>query len=193
MGIEVPDYPYFEEESTPYFQECLARASEYLEYGAGGSTVEAARQNKKFTTVESDKSFLEAVRSKIGAEKGSLIHVNIGKTEQWGAPAFKRWTPLRRLRWGRYASAPWKNNIQPDLILIDGRFRVHSTLYCLSQLKGRGFKLLFDDYAGRPFYREVEQFAELQLLKGRMAVFGPKEFEQRAINRAISSYVSDWR
>jgi hypothetical protein len=194
MNVSVPDAPHFDPDSAPYFLERLGRASEYLEYGSGGSTVEAARRDKKFTTVESDPDFLKAVEQKIGSStQGRLIHVNIGKTCEWGAPAAKRWRPWRRWLWSRYAAAPWKLQINPDLVLIDGRFRVHCALYSIRQLAGRDFEILFDDYAERPFYHEVERFASLDGMFGRMARFAPKRFEKEEINDAIRRYETDWR
>ena len=193
MNLAVPDAPHFDPDSTPYFLDRLGRASDYLEYGSGGSTVEAARRNKKFTTVESDRLFLRAVKQKIGNHSGRLIHVNIGKTGEWGAPAEKRWWPWRRWLWSRYAAAPWKFPISPDLVLIDGRFRVHCALYSIKQLAGREFEILFDDYAGRPFYHAVERFAALNGMFGRMARFTPKSFDSAALNDAIRKYETDWR
>jgi len=190
----IPDGPHFEPESTPYFLERLAQAREYLEYGSGGSTVEAARLNKTFTSVESDAAFLEAVQQKIGRPRsGRFIHVDIGKTTEWGIPKFQRWTPWRRLRWSRYAKAPWHDGIKPDLILVDGRFRVHCALYTINQLRGRDFEILLDDYTNRDFYSEVESFAELQFCKGRMASFLPKKFDQDDMNRALRRYSIDFR
>lgn len=190
-GIEVPDRPHFDAESYSYFRERLAGAAEYLEYGSGGSTVEAARLNKRFTTVDSDELFLKAVQQKIGACYGSFIYANIGSTGEWGKPKIKRWTPWRRRRWSNYVHAPWRNGIKPDLILIDGRFRVHCALYTISMLRGADFEILFDDYANRPFYRDVERFADLHDLKGRMAVFKPKSFDLSEINRAMKRYAVD--
>lgn len=192
-GLDVPEHPHFEPESTPYFLDRLAEAREYLEYGSGGSTVEAARQRKKFTTVESDPYFLRAVQQRIGRTDGNLIHVNIGLTGEWGYPVFKQKTSARLLRWAKYASAPWGTNIDPDLILIDGRFRVHCALYSINQLNGRDFELLFDDYVDRPFYGAIEQFARLKHFRGRMAIFGPKEFDQADMDAAIERYAADWR
>jgi hypothetical protein len=99
--FDVPDEPHFDPESTQYFIDRLANAAEYLEYGSGGSTVEAARQRKKFTTVESDLYFLRAVQRKIGDSGGNLVHVNIGLTGEWGFPVFKKETPSRVARWSK--------------------------------------------------------------------------------------------
>jgi hypothetical protein len=192
-AFTVPDQPHFDSESLSYFMERLSRASEYLEFGSGGSTVEAAKRNKRFTTIESDGEFLSAVREKIGHNAGRLIHINIGRTGEWGAPISKRNTPWNRWRWARYARAPWDGQRWPDLILIDGRFRVHCALYAIRQLYGRDFEILFDDYTGRPFYHEVEQFAELKYFRGRMACFGPKSVDLKAIEKAIRLYAGDWR
>jgi hypothetical protein len=193
MTPNVPDQPHFDAESTPYFLSKLSTATEYLEFGSGGSTVIAARLGKKFTTVESDRAFLSAVENKIGPNKGRLIYVDIGKTKEWGIPKYQRGWPWRKWRWEKYASAPWHPGFRPELILVDGRFRVLCALYTIHQLAGFDFELLFDDYADREFYREVEKFAELKYFKGRMACFGPREFHPTMIKNAIYRYRGDWR
>lgn len=189
----IPEHPHFDPESTSYFIDRLARAEEYLEYGSGGSTVEAARLNKNFTTVESDPVFLEALRKKIGSDKGRLIHADIGPVENWGVPIYKRRWPWRRWRWKRYATIPWKAKISPDLVLIDGRFRVLCGLYTLKEMVGQEFEILFDDYRDRDFYHGFQDFAELKSFVGRMAIFGPKQFDDSALAQAIERYSSDWR
>lgn len=191
--LSVPDHPHFDAESIPYFLDRLAASTEYLEYGCGGSTVEAARFNKRFTSVESDRKFLDAVEKKIGRSNGRLIHVNIGETKEWGIPKHQRRWPWRKWRWKKYASTPWQNGFKPDLILIDGRFRVLCALYTIRQLAGHDFEILFDDYTNREFYSDVEDFATLKYFKGRMACFGPKHFDQQRLERAVSHYSGDWR
>ena len=83
----------------------------------------------------------------------------------------------RRNRWKRYALAPWHNDTSflPDLVLIDGRFRVACALTTIKYLTNKvDFEILVDDYGDRPEYREIEKYVQLTSMQGRMAVFKPK-------------------
>ena len=192
-GFDVPDQPQLDADGLAYFLDRLTKASFYLEYGSGGSTVVAASLKKPFVTLDSDRLYLESVRKKIAQydlSNGRLLHANIGITTAWGFPLLKTETHGRLVRWRNYAELPWTYNIRPDLILIDGRFRVHCALYSISRLDD--FEILFDDYAGRPHYREVEQFAELDM-RGRLAVLKPKPFDRNDLLSSIRRFSRDYR
>ena len=92
--FDVPTGPHFDEESTRYFRQELAKARNYLEYGSGGSTVLANQLVTNLVSVDSDASFLADVRAKLSqADRravAKLIHVNIGLTVDWGMPVFRK-------------------------------------------------------------------------------------------------------
>lgn len=204
-GFTVPSSPHFDDVSTPYFLERLQASHSYLEFGSGGSTFLAAKLGKSFTTVESDRFFLKAVERKIEAagqpidrSKQRLLHVDIGLTEAWGKPLFLKPTPSRLGKWKRYFTAPWEDGAKtcsPDLILVDGRFRVACALSTALHLADRSeWTLLFDDYVGRDHYQPVEQFLERVDLIGRMAVFKQKSGVDRiALSEALVHFGADWR
>jgi hypothetical protein len=187
--IEVPDQPHFDRESTEFFNEAIRQATNYLEYGSGGSTLLAHQHVKNLVSVESDHRFLRAVQRKLsqqgpGAET-TLLPVNIGITEHWGKPVFTKPTARRLQRWRKYAQAPWpffrRNHLEPDLILIDGRFRAACALESLLALSyGSRCRILMDDYVTRHEYRAVEEVADLVEMKGRMAVFHSRPHLDRA-------------
>ena len=79
--------------------------------------------------------------------------------------------------------------------LIDGRFRVACALTTIKYLINRAFfEILVDDYAPRAEYREIEKYAELSSMQGRMAVFKPKSaVNLDDIDRAIETYSLDYR
>ncbi|MFM1848121.1 MAG: hypothetical protein RL417_1595 [Pseudomonadota bacterium] len=204
VGFPVPSTPHFDEVSTPFFVERLRNARTYLEFGSGGSTFLAAELGKNFTTIESDRFFLRSVERKIvsagysiKAPSQRLLAVDIGLTEAWGVPVCRKATPARLPLWRRYFTAPWKGDPSffPDLILVDGRFRVACSLSTALQLADRSdWTLLFDDYAGRPHYQAVEEFLTLSEMVGRMAVFTPKPgVSPDALKCALETFGSDWR
>jgi hypothetical protein len=195
-GVSVSDRPEFSNANPvcrDFFVERLSQADFYLEYGSGGSTVQAARMRKRFLSVESDPLYLKAVRQKIeslGAPRDAIIHADVGVVEYWGRPFIKRRSRARIVKWANYASLPWtKLTERPDLILIDGRFRVHCALFCIRALKDN-FEILIDDYADRSHYHEVERFARLDRTVGNMAAFRPKQFDESEINQAIEKFSS---
>lgn len=199
---QIPDIPAFDDEGDRYFATRLPKARIYLEYGSGGSTIVAAKSRVRFKTVDSDPFFLRAVENKIttefGSSNGDFIYCNIGMTHLWGIPIFKRLSAGRRNRWKRYALAPWLNHdasFLPDLVLIDGRFRVACALTTIKYLINRVFfEILVDDYAPRAEYREIEKYAELSSMQGRMAVFKPRSaVNLDDIDRAIETYSLDYR
>jgi hypothetical protein len=101
-------------------------------------------------------------------------------------------------RWQRYPQAPWTHyrraGVEPDLILVDGRFRVACVLESLLQLsEPHSCRILCDDYLHRPHYHVVERFAELTLV-GRMAVLKAKRPLDRAeCRRLAEQYRTDPR
>jgi hypothetical protein len=200
--FDVPTEPHFDSESTAYFREQLSNARNYLEYGSGGSTVLANQIVTNLVSVDSDANFLADVKRKLEEKPRramtKLIHVNIGLTEHWGMPVFTRPTRRRVRRWNEYAKAPWRYfrtiSQQPDLILVDGRFRVACVLESLLSLSPVSqTQILLDDYVGRPHYNVVEQFADLELV-GRMAVMRPRRLLNRIeVRRLAGKYCADPR
>lgn len=199
-GFTIPDKPQLDLSSSKYFTQRLNASKFYLEYGAGGSTITAARLQKQFLSVETDPYYMKSVRRKIihefGTVSGQLVHSNIGMTTLWGYPIFKGTTERRQRRYRAYAATPWcniKSTQKPNLVLIDGRFRVLCALYSIINMVGHDYEMLVDDYIDRPSYREIERFASLDKICGRMAVFSPRAFDKQAICQSIERFSSDFR
>ena len=200
--FDVPAEPHFDEQSTAYFREQLANARNYLEYGSGGSTVLANQIVTNLVSVDSDGNFLSDVQRKLEQQDRramtKLIHVNIGLTQHWGMPVFTKPTRRRLRRWEEYAKAPWRYyrtiGQQPDLILVDGRFRVACVLESLLSLSPLSeTQILLDDYVGRPWYEVVEHFANIELA-GRMAILRPRKLLDRIqVRRLVRQYCADPR
>ena len=100
----------------------------------------------------------------------ALLHCDFGQVGPWGFPA-----GVDRFRgFHQYACAPWDaaqtGGHTPDLVLVDGRFRVACFLYSLVCARP-GTVILFDDYADRPQYHVVEEFCLPIARAGRLARF----------------------
>ena len=172
-SLAVPERPEMEPAGLKAFEEALAGATCYLEYGCGGSTVMAARSAvRNVYSVDTSAVWTRATRKAL-AESGSHVridHCNVGIVGAWGRPI----DSSRMAGYHRYAVLPWEaaraDGRVPSLILIHGRFRVASFLYSLLMARA-GARILFDNYADRTQYHHVERYCAVDELRGRMAMF----------------------
>jgi hypothetical protein len=169
-GYDTPEAPSFDAETTALFEVEIKRASRYLEFGSGGSTVLAGELGIPTVSVENDRYYGQAVRRALSANANvTMLIPNLGLNGPWG-------TPLRpSVEKGRtYVSAPFNGSPEfPDLILVDGRYRVAAALEAARQAN-RGAhraKLIFDDYVNRSHYHIVEYFLGKPETYGRSALF----------------------
>jgi hypothetical protein len=170
----------FTQKCNEFVQKKYGKATTIVEYGSGGSTLLAAKLGKKIITVESSNAWLiELLGSAAHQElSGNIIPlwVDIGPTGNWGVPE----TETKWKNWQNYPLAPWKycqeNKIKPDLVLIDGRFRIACFLATCASVQ-RETIILFDDYEGRSHYHVVEKICDervckkIDVIDNRMAVF----------------------
>lgn len=197
-GLTVPDEPHLD--AIDLFMSLIRDCQFYLEYGSGGSTVVAARLGKPFISVDSDRFFFKAVSKKIGTLSPDqlLVHADIGLTGIWGIPLLRKNPTSQKLqKWKAYAGTPWrfiKNDRLPDLVLIDGRFRVASALTCFARLAAfPDARILVDDYAPRPHYHVMEKYANLRRIVDGMAIFQPSPQDVQKLSQTVDRYSADWR
>lgn len=170
--------PAFDPETEKWFQDRIGSVKSYLEYGAGASTLLIADARIPAISVESDADYADAVRAVIPNNNQSrIVAVNIGRTQDWGYPLWMFKTTGAVQKWKAYPKAGPAELDEtvpfPDLVLIDGRFRVAC---CLSMVKAsivrkQPTQILFDDYALRPHYAVVEQVIGKPQAIGRAALF----------------------
>jgi hypothetical protein len=182
--VKVPERPSLEDEFIAVLEGDFARIATYLEYGSGGSTVFASRAGvDNVISVESDKTWLDAVEEKINS-KGSrsqieYLHVDIGQTGPLGYPI----GPINEGSSAFYALKPWvvaqDLRLSPDVILVDGRFRV--SCFFASMLYARAGAVIYvDDYLFREHYRVMEQLFPIERMVGRCAQFVvPSKIDRR--------------
>jgi hypothetical protein len=148
-------------------------AGSILEYGSGGSTVMASEMvGKSIHSVESDREWAEMMTgwfSQNSTLSNPVIHhTDIGPTREWGMPDDdKRWRAFPK-----YPLEIWDQPtfVHPDVVLIDGRFRVGCLLAVLIRAK-KPVEVYFDDYVGREPYHATESFVKPTEIRGRMARF----------------------
>lgn len=193
-GFTIPDTPHMEPAGIELLRKHLSGSRIFLEYGSGGSSVMATKMRVgKIYSVDSDLAFLNAVQSKLLENAGSSylpIYVNIGPTGDWGHPTSRECAHM----WPNYVREPWSRlsdaGEKPDLVLIDGRFRIASFLTSLLHAPA-GCVILFDDYVDRPSYHVVERYLKPARLAGRMAQFLVPTQRPAGLEKAIDQYCQD--
>jgi len=171
-----------------YVRSQYQAASVILEYGSGGSPVLAAELGKTVTSVESDKKWAVRLAKHLApiSDRAKVHYADIGRTGPWGVP-------IRMAEFGKfhgYALSVWDRPdfADPDLVLIDGRFRASCLVAVLLRAK-KPTTVLFDDYVKRHYYHGVEKMAHKEEVVGRMARFTvtpgpiPPEMMTEAIGR----------
>jgi hypothetical protein len=170
-GFDPPQAPLLDDESGAWLAERLKSTKLFLEFGSGGSTVLANRLGVPSITVESDRFFAAAVRRVLPSpRKARILTPRMGVTREWGMPV------LGKARKGpRYVHAPFEHlkDAFPDLIFVDGRYRVACVLEAASQAAKAHCKatVLLDDYAYRPNYHVLEKHLGQPERIGRAASF----------------------
>jgi hypothetical protein len=153
-----------------FVRQAYAAAGVILEYGSGGSTVLAAGLGARVFAVESDRLWASHLSEYLApvSDRVAVHYADIGPTGEWGTPDDLRASS----RFHRYALSVWDRAdfVEPDLVLIDGRFRAACLVAVLLRAR-RPTTVLFDDYARRRYYHGVERLARKEELIGRMARF----------------------
>lgn len=188
---EIKMTPWMDEKGLQAFSEYISEVNVFLEYGCGGSTVYAAEHGvKNIISVDSHPDWIKKVQENTkDLECQCFInYCNIGKVKQHGYPVDN--SGYRK--YYSYCTEIWKvakdNNLTPELVLVDGRFRVACFLYSLISCNV-GTKILFDDYVDRPRYHVVEEFCKIYETRGRMAIFmAEKKFDLPHILEAFAHY-----
>lgn len=163
-----------------------------LEYGSGGSTVMASEMpGKTIFSVESSRVWTKMMRAWFEQEQPASMpmmqHANVGSTGKWGTPkdgsAYQRYHMYPLSIW----DAPEFKH--PDVILVDGRFRVACALTAMLRCTKKT-TLLFDDYEGRKGYHMVEEFLPKEEVVGNMARFtvGKKALPRAEMTRIIGMF-----
>ena len=115
--------PRMTDSELDMFNTYVSKSKHYYEYGMGGSTV-FVYNNTDTTTIEgidSSKAWVDMVLSMCPDNtRLTARHVDIGTTGNWGYPCDTE----QKTNWPAYSgSINLADNI-PDVVLIDGRFRV---------------------------------------------------------------------
>jgi len=172
-----------------FYDGLLASARRIVEYGVGGSTEMAVKREnvELIRSIESDAAWLKMVLSVpaiMTAERALrcvIVHVDIGTTKEWGYPV----DGSRRDAWPQYAARPWDPSLpRPDLVLVDGRFRVACVMQ--SVLNGSPeTTIAIHDFWDRPYYHAVLPFLDWIASTERFGAFHPRASFDRDMARNL--------
>jgi hypothetical protein len=195
--------PQLEAPDLEWFYTALRGCKTYLEYGSGGSTLAALRMVPNVVSVENDRRFYRAVTSKarlLPSGQYFPIFVYTGPTSAWGFPKVRLPTALRTSLGRRYARAPWisidRNKLSPEVIFLDGRFRVACALESLLQLPdGSNCRLFLHDFEKHHgAYFPIFEFAEQIQQHGEAVIFRrATNFDQARCRAVLARYYGDFR
>jgi len=189
MNQAVPESPHMSPDELSLFRSTLSsEVWGYLEFGIGGSTIMAARlEVPEIVGVDSHQGWVASIRShpdmqpRVEAHTASILHADIGPVGDWGAPKHTqnamKWPNYIRTGWDGWASR--NPDRLPDIVLVDGRFRVACCLSALVFASLHGGRpedvrvLLHDVVPERPQYKAaitrfdvVQSSGTLRLLRG---------------------------
>lgn len=176
------------------FEKIIRDANFYLEWGSGASTIYVSSLGiTDGISIESDRAWKRMVESKLPNDNVLILDRNIGLTGPYSDPIISLFTPLsdeRKRRFKLYSDPP--TNFFPNVVLIDGKFRVACALKTLLTFKTHDHKdwiIIIDDYIERTQYHIVELFFANKILNGEQAYFsGFANFSTDFLRETIIKY-----
>ena len=184
------------DEDNKFFENKLLNCKLYLEYGSGSTTLLADRKNINFYSIESDKNFYRTLKKSLKSKNYFLK--DFGIVLDGSRPvlfSYRKYFVRKRAK--KYAGDILhylnEENLIPDLILIDGRYRVLCALFVYKFLKNRNLSstIIIDDYKRRPYLHIVENFFHVKTV-GSFAVCD-KLKELKNLDELIKIYLDDAR
>ena len=102
------------------FKEFISNINAYLEFGVGGSTVFVHENtDAQIIGVDSSLKWIEQVNKHVD-DRVNLRFVDIGPVGDWGMPVDEQ----NKDNWPEYSKSINTFELEPDVIFVDGRFRV---------------------------------------------------------------------
>lgn len=177
-----------------YFLKLLKKSKLYFEYGSGNSTLVAKELKVNFYSVESDKNFYAHLKKKI---KKNYFLRDLGFVYYYSIPILF-WIRkfFLKTKAKKYASDVLEilrsKKLSPDLILIDGRYRVLCALYIYNffKINKKNFRIIIDDYKERSEYKVLEKFFVIKKI-GRFGV--AQAIKKNNTDKYIEKYSLDFR
>lgn len=160
------------------FDDMLSKGSVYFEFGLGGSTLYASKHANlnHITAVDSSHAWIRKVKSEapIAADiqrgRITIKHVDLGPVGAWGYPIHRDAAKERG-----YSKAIVGVTPVPDVVLVDGRYRVACALQTILEAVQNGWPrliLMIHDYERQEYSEHMDALigppTRLQGTGGRM-------------------------
>ena len=184
--------PHFGKHDINMFYKYLNNATNYLEYGSGGSTYQASLRKKivNIFSIESDLEWYTKLKKKIIKPHIHLIYNEMGsKPNTWGNPGPNS-TSSQHISYSSQILALDEAMAKKiDLILIDGRFRVACCLKCFDVINDNCF-IIFDDFLCRKHYHVILDYFYIgeKTPDNRMVVLKKKPNAKSPSEQIIQAY-----
>ena len=153
-------------EEWSLFRKALEGAKSYLEYGCGLSTEFVVNSyGCQVKSVDTSSEWVTRVKDRVG-DGAQIIYVDLGPVGAWGRPLSYE----RRRDFVHYLEAGFDDGYSPEVVLVDGRFRVACFFTTLLSASS-GTRIVFDDYPSRLHYKVVEDILSPNAINSRQALF----------------------
>ncbi len=185
-------------ETGDFLKKKILNSNFFLEFGSGNTTI-FAKENKKFYfSIESDRSFYSFMKNK----NVNIIFYSLGLVEFYSYPLFKKkfFQKFYQNKARKYGSKIFeklnKDKKFPDLILVDGRYRVLCMLNIFKFLKENNLFntcVILDDYKFRDYYHIVREYFEIKTV-GRLGICSIKDTKINIdFKKVVENYTNDPR
>jgi len=168
------------------FKNLISEVKTYFEYGCGKSTEYMYKKsNASIFSVDTSKEWAAKtlnLSKDSNRERLNVKWIDVGDVADWGYPiSFEK-----KQNFVKYANWFWEFGLKPDLVVIDGRFRI---LCFLTSIKfaSIGTQIIFDDYTNRPFYHVAEDFLKIKDTCGRQALFEVDKGSKKLVDESVIS------
>lgn len=151
------------------FKDEVKKADVYGEYGCGKSTKWVLNNTSSdVIAVDTSSEWVSAVKkdNESNGDRLHIHHANLGDVGRFGRPLSYEKIDFFSV----YTDFLWKHKKTPNLVLVDGRFRVCCFLTSL-KFAEEGTKIFFDDYTNRLYYHFVEKYVSRFKECGRQCMF----------------------
>ena len=180
------------EKQTKFFIEKLKKSKGYLEFGCGGSTIEANKYCDKIISIDNCLEWINKVKDNaIDVKRIEFNYINMPiQHNNWGHPTLDCPDEDKR----KYSQIIDDKDLSMiDLVLIDGRFRVACALHIFNKINDNAI-ILFDDYIPRKYmYGIIENYYDIVNVIDNNMVELKKKTNVIIDNNIIKKYEIDGR
>ncbi len=171
------------------FKEYLRESTNVFEFGCGGSTVLIShlKNIKTLHSVDSDLNWINKVKEEV--KENVVFHfVNIGKLADWGHPKNK----YQKSKWPKYSNVLKDlDDYFPDLVFVDGRFRVSCALKSIEKMKKHSHLIVHDYHPSRD-YGVIEKYFNKVDSVDTLSVFRKKyKIDTQEVQKILKQYEYD--